>query len=186
MNSDRALEKVYPRLFAVLPKASAPDIVLSRDDSPVERLFLADVVIFYAFDLGSRFEIVSYRMLRELGVTDSDLHEKAKGNLRALNLEVKAHQGAGYVMLTAGGNFEATLLLLPEIWESVAEMVKGDVIASVPSRDVLIFTGAANDEDIAILRSATSKVLEQADKALSRAFFRRVSNSWTIYEGFAA
>ena len=46
-------------------------------------------------------------------------------------------------MLTAGGNYEATLILLPEVWESVAEMVSGQIVAAVPARDVLYFTGDA-------------------------------------------
>jgi hypothetical protein len=49
--------------------------------------------------------------LRRLGVSRDELHDRAVGNLRELRLDVRAHQGARTMMLTAGGNYEATLLL---------------------------------------------------------------------------
>jgi uncharacterized protein YtpQ (UPF0354 family) len=186
MNGSRVLSKVFPRFYPILPSVGEADVTLSRDDSPVERPFLADLMIFYAFDLGDQFEMVSYGELVALGVSDLELHDAALKNLRALNLEVRTHRGTHFIMLTAGGNFEATLLLPPEIWESVAAMVHGDIVASVPARDVLLFTGDSEGRDIAELRKRTSQMVEKADKPLTRCFFKRVAGSWTEYKGFAA
>jgi uncharacterized protein YtpQ (UPF0354 family) len=182
----RSLSNVFPRFYPILPAGVMADIKLSRDDCPVERAFLSDLVMFYAFDLGAQFEMVNYRDLRQLGISESELHEASLRNLRAADLDVRAHQGSHFIMLTAGGNFEATLLLLPEIWESVAPMVQGDIIAATPARDVLYFTGDAEPKDIGELRKWTSQMLEKVDKPLSRFFFRWTAGSWTEYQGFAA
>ena len=90
------------------------------------------------------------------------------------------------MMLTAGGNYEAPLLLLPEIWRSVAQMVCGQIVASVPARDILLVTGDSNPENLADLRRCTSKAIEQAEKPLSRAFIRWNGTRWEEYYGFAA
>ncbi len=94
------------------------------------------------------------------------------------------HKGDRIVMLTAGGDYEATLILLPEVWDSVSQMVSGQIVAAVPARDVLYFTGDADPENLADMRRWTSKALEQVDKPLSRAFIRWTGKDWAEYTGY--
>ncbi len=182
----QTLETVVPRFYVALPNAGDADLTLAVEDSPVERLLAADLVVFYAFDLGTHYQIVANRDLPKLKVTKDELHERAIQNLRDLDLEVRAHKGDRIFMLTAGGNYEATLLLLPEVWASIAEMVEGDIVTSIPARDILYVTGNADAENLADMRRWTSKMLEQADKPLSRAFLRWNGENWEEYAGFAA
>lgn len=182
----RRLEFVVPLIYAALPNVGDVDVTLSRDDSPVERRLVADLLVFYAFDLDTHYEMVAHRDLSHLGLSADQLHEHALQNLRALRLDVRAHRGDHILMLVAGGNYEATLLLLPEIWESVATMVAGNIVASVPARDILYVTGDADPGNLADLRRWTSAMIEKADKPLSRVFVRRNGVGWEEYEGFAA
>jgi len=183
--STKSLDQVVPRIYVALPDSGASDITLSDEDSPVERYLVADLLLLYAFDLGSHYQIVAHRDLKSLGVSADELHDRALSNLRRLELDVRAHQGDRTIMLTAGGNYEATLIVLPEIWESVSPMVSGNIIAAVPARDLLYFTGDADPENLADLRRCTSKALEQVDKPLSRAFIRWTGTKWEKYTGFA-
>lgn len=184
--SDRqTLEYVFPRIYVALPNVGEADMKLSADDSPVERKLVADLLVLYAFDLDSHFQLVANHDLSRLGVSADELHARSLANLRALNLDIRAHQGDRCIMLTAGGNFEATLLLLPEVWESVQSMVTGNMVASVPARDLLFLTGDAVPENLADLRSVTSKALENVDKPLSRQFLQWANGVWSEYAGFA-
>jgi uncharacterized protein YtpQ (UPF0354 family) len=183
--SAKTLDCVVPRIYLALPDAGAADITLSKADSPVERRLVADLLIFYAFDVGGHYEIVSYGDLERLGVTTDELHNRALLNLRGLKLDVRAHKGDRIIMLAAGGNYEATLILLPEIWDSVSQMVSGSIVAAVPARDVLYFTGDADRENLADMRRWTSKALEQVDKPLSRVFIRWTGTHWVEYTGYA-
>ncbi len=63
--------------------------------------------------------------------------------------------------------------------------VEGELVVSVPARDVLYVTGDASPENLSELRGWTSKMLEQADKPLSRVFLRRNGTQWEPYTGFA-
>jgi uncharacterized protein YtpQ (UPF0354 family) len=182
----RTLSAVVPRMYVALPKAVPADVTLTELDSPVETRLVADLIIFYAFDVGSHYEIVSKKDLTRLGLTKEELHDRALQNLRSLRLEVRVNQGDRIMMLTAGGNYEATLLLLPEIWSSVAQMVSGQIVASVPARDILYVTGDSDHENLADLRRWTSKMIEQADKPLSRVFIRWSGTQWEEYSGYSS
>jgi uncharacterized protein YtpQ (UPF0354 family) len=177
---------VVPRIYVALPSAGEADMALSFHASPVDRPLVGDLHVLYAFDMDSHYVLFAQRDLVRLGVSKEELHERAIQNLRAMNLEVRAHKGDRIFMLTAGGNYEATLLLLPEIWESVSSMVSGNIIAAVPARDILYVTGDGTEEDLADLRRWTSKMLEEADKPLSRMFVRWTGSEWEPYEGYAA
>jgi uncharacterized protein YtpQ (UPF0354 family) len=183
--SSKTLDRIMPRIYVALPDPGAADVTLTKAESPVERRLVADLLVFYAFDAESHYEIVSYRDLEQLGVTAEELHHRALQNLRRLKLDVRAHKGDRIIMLTAGGNYEATLILLPEIWASVSQMVSGGLIAAVPARDVLYFTGDSDRENLADMRRWTSKALEEVDKPLSRAFIRWTGTDWVEYSGYA-
>lgn len=183
--SSKTRDKIVPRIYVALPKVGSADVDLSHADSPVETHLFGDILVFYAYDVGSHYEIVSHKDLAALGIEKAELHELALTNLRALNLEVRAHKGDRIFMLTCGGNYEATLILLPEIWSSVSEMVSGAIVASVPARDILYFTGDASPEFISDLRMWTSKMIESAEKPLSRMFIRWTGDNWIPYKGFA-
>jgi|GEM_PF-2091314 uncharacterized protein YtpQ (UPF0354 family) len=178
-------EFIYPRMYVALPNVGKADVSLSHEDSPVETRFGADIIIMYAYDMGSYFEIVSNSELKRLGMTAQVLHKVALANLDGLNLAIRANENGRVRMLTAEGDFEATLLLLPYVWDSVASMVCGDVVAVIPARDLIFFTGSEDREGLSEMRSLTSKMLEQANKPLSRHFFIHTSTGWEAYRGHA-
>ena len=88
-------------------------------------------------------------------------------------------------MLTAGGNYEATLILLPEVWESIEEMVTGRVVVAVPGREVIFVADDTDPANLSALRRATSAALEKGDKPLSRVFLRWTGETWEEYVGHA-
>lgn len=178
------LDFVVPRIYAALPAGGA-DLSLGEEASPVSRELVSDLHVLYAFDCDTHYIMVAQRDLARLGIDADELHESALRNLRALNLEVRAHETGRVRLLTAGGNYEATLLLLPELWEAVAGMVSGHIVAVAPARDILLFTGDAETENLAELRRQTSVLIEKVEKPLSRTFVRWTGETWEKYEGFA-
>ena len=172
----KSQEKIFPRLTAEAD--GNPTLSISGDDAPVIRKFIADMVLGYAFDMGDRFEWVAQRDLKALGITEDELHAVAIKNLRALNLEIGAKRGERVMMLTAGGNYEATLLLLPDVWNSVGGMVEGAVVVGVPARDVLYVTGDSKPENLADLEAYTAHSLAKVDKPLSRHLLKWTGSSW--------
>jgi uncharacterized protein YtpQ (UPF0354 family) len=178
---------VVPRVVLSLPRAVVPDIELSNDDSPVEQPFVGDLILFYGFDQPSYFTMVAQRDLTRLALDKQRLHAVAVTNLRRTIPQPELHQiSPGVFMLTCGGNFEATTLLLDEVWQQVTAKVSGDLVVAVPARDIVIFTGGDNRDGLAFMRSKVSHILEVGDHTLTRHFLVRSESGWRVYEGFAA
>ncbi|HTR40776.1 MAG TPA: DUF1444 family protein, partial [Pseudomonadales bacterium] len=60
-----------------------------------------------------------------------------------------------------GGDYEASLLLFDGIWNGIKNEVRGNVIAAIPTRDLLIVTGSEDPEGLQrmkkIIEDATTK-----------------------------
>lgn len=186
LDEDPPAELIVPRIVLSLPAGSVPDVELSFDDSPVDRELVGDLVIFYAFDQPTCFTMVAYRDIDRLALTERQLHDLALVNLRQTIPQLQLHEvSPGVFMLTCGGDFEATTLLLDEVWEQVAGMICGDLVVAVPSRDVVMFAGSENREGMAFMRSKVSQILEMGDRVLTRSFLVRRESWWDLYEGFS-
>jgi uncharacterized protein YtpQ (UPF0354 family) len=179
LDEGQTVDRVVPRIVVNLPEAVVPNIELSQDDSPVERPLVADLLVWYAFDEPTCFTMVAHRHLARLGLDKERLHEIALSNLRRLIPETEVYElSNGVSALICGGNFEATTLLLDEVWGQMSPRVQGDLVMAVPARDVVIFTGSNNREGLAHMRSKVSEVLETGDHILTRHFLVRRGNAW--------
>ena len=180
-------DSIVPRVVLSLPRAVVPDITLAADDSPVEQPLVADLILFYGFDQPSHFMMVAQRDLARLSLDKQRLHSIAITNLRRTIPQLELHKiSSGVFMLTCGGNFEATTLLLDEVWQQVSAMVSNELVVAVPARDIVIFTGADNYDGLAFMRAKVSHFLETGDHTLTRHFLVRNETGWKLYEGFAA
>ena len=169
-----------------LPSSVVPDIVLSHCDSPVDEQLVADLLVAYAFDQPTVFTMVANRDLERLDLDMRQLREIALTNLRRMiPLPELKEVYAGVGLITCGGDFEATTLLLDEVWKQIAGMVEGDLTVAVPARDVVLFTGSTNHDGLAFMRSKVSEILETGDHILTRHFLVRREGEWSIYTGFA-
>lgn len=74
-------------------------------------------------------------------------------------------------MVSAGGNYEATLILLPRLLGRIAPTIDGDIVVGIPNRDLLFVTGSHNAGGIANLRSKVRKSFQTGDHRLSDKVF---------------
>ncbi len=161
-----SVDSIVPRVVLSLPRAVLPDIKLSDEDSPVEHPLVADLFLFYGFEHPSCFTMVAQRDLGRLVLDKKSLHVIAIANLRRTIPQPELHQVfPGVFMLTCGGNFEATTLLLDEVWQQVSTMVAGGLVVAVPARDIVIFTGTDNHDGLSFMRSKVSDRRPHFDEA---------------------
>jgi uncharacterized protein YtpQ (UPF0354 family) len=139
-----------------------------------ERVYeaLNDVlVVVYAEDTPTNIRYFSPEMLAKAGVGRDQLRALAVENLRRLLPKVEFHKGELFTMLTAGGNYEASLLLLDDLWTGGGLEVDGEIVVAVPSRDVLLVTGSKNKEGIAQLRDAAAELFDEGSYTLTKELF---------------
>jgi uncharacterized protein YtpQ (UPF0354 family) len=89
---------------------------------------------------------------------------------------MERHGNNGFYMMSAGGYYEASLLLLDWIWRDVRMVVKGDIVVAIPTRDVLLVTGSQDPEGLA-------KVKQIVADASNRGTYRLTSKLFVYRDG---
>lgn len=159
-----------------------PVLVLSADDSPILRDFAPGLFTAYLVDEGESFSYVQGRDLRETGTREDELHRQAVANLGELaDGKVTVRQSGSVWALLFDGNFEASLMLLDDLWtHGVREYVRDPVVA-VPARDVLAFGDVESVTGLSELRAVVKRVWPTADHLLSEHLYRRIEGRWRVH-----
>ena len=133
--------------------------------------FNGDLVIVYAEDTPANTRYFSREELAALGTDRRALRALAVTNLRRILPPVKTHTGRSVSMLTAGGDYVASLLLFDELWSGGKLAVDGEIVVAVPSRDVLLFTGSRNREGVRQLRAMAKQTAAEGPYSLTDQLF---------------
>jgi uncharacterized protein YtpQ (UPF0354 family) len=137
-----------------------------------------DLVVVYAIDTPSNIAYLSPDELEGLGVQREELRALAVRNLRGLLPGIEVHRGDLVSMVTADGNYEASLLLFVDLWEREREKLRGEPVAAVPARDLLLFADSANPAAVAQLKQLAAKMRAEATYALTDRLFVLREGRW--------
>lgn len=101
------------------------------------------------------------RCLMALGLDPQALHEQALHNLlRKAGPNIATQDLTAYKVLVTGDDLEASMLLLPELWASLSQGFKGELIATVPSQNALYYMDSGATLTIAGVVIETAAMLE--------------------------
>ena len=159
----RPVQKIEPILMKPEPGSRAEDL-------PVFDYFVGDLHLRYVFDDPRFLAAVRGRDLPRLGIDRAELPTLAVRNFRRLypKLEV-VYPEPGLGAVINGGQLEPCILLDASFWEGQRKLVKGEVIAAVPSRDSVVFTANEPKQNIELLKHFAVLGYEKAkQQALSR------------------
>lgn len=110
-----------------------------------------ELVVVYVEDENKVLRYLNAAQLNAIGVPRQDLRALALENLMRLLPQIQLHSAGPVSMLTAGGNYEASLLLVKDFWGGGKVQVAGEIVVAVPSRDVVLITGSHNPDGLAQL-----------------------------------
>ena len=136
------------------------------------------LVVVYAIDTPSNIAYLNPDELEALGVQRDELRALAVRNLRGLLPGIEVHRGDLVNMITADGNYEASLLLFADLWERERDKLRGEPVAAVPARDLLLFADSANPDAVAQLRQLAAKMRAEATYALTDRLFVLRDGNW--------
>lgn len=151
------------------------------DEPPRENVYEDlndDLVVVYAIDTPHNIAYLNSDELEELRVERGELRALAVRNLRGLLPGINVHRGDLVNMVAADGNYEASLLLFPDLWEREREKLHGDPVAAVPARDLLLFADSANIDAVAQLRQLATKMRAEATYGLTDRLFVLRAGHW--------
>jgi uncharacterized protein YtpQ (UPF0354 family) len=130
-----------------------------------------DLVVVYAEDSPRSIRYLAAKDLEQLGLRREELRPLALANLDALLPDIQLRRGPLVSMLTAGGNYEASLLLLDKLWSGGQLQVDGEIVVAVPARDLLLFTGSKHKAGIAKLREIAAQAAREDSYSLTGRLF---------------
>ena len=149
--------------------------------SLVHEHLVGDLWIVYAIDYPDSIGTLQQSQLEKLGIKRNELRHLAIENLRGILPPIERHGGDPYYMLTAGGDYVASLLLFDNLWADLADTVEGAIVAAVPSRDVLLFTGDKHPKGTAAMRKAIDKIMATGGYLVSTTMLRRQGDAWKVF-----
>ena len=138
------------------------------------------LAVVYMLDTDHKLVYVQNRDLQQAGYTMADLRKTGLQNLRQRTVENCKMQERGPIhVITCDGNFEASIILINELWDTqFATLFKNGIIAAIPSRDVLAFCDSRSEEGIEALKEMIRRVHNDGDHLLSRSLYRRQRGKW--------
>ena len=147
----------------------------------VSETFNDELVILYAIDEANRMR---YLMANEtIGVERDKLRRLAIENLNRILPKIEMHQGGDIAMMTAGGDYEASLLLFDDIWRDGKIKMNGDIVVAVPAKDVLLITGSKSRKGIAGVRELAAKYKAESRYEITDTLFVYRDGRFTRFAG---
>ncbi len=160
-----------------------PDIVLTYDNSPCEIAYSDDMSIFFLIDEGDSFRFVLNSDLKQDKLTLEDLRQIGVANLRTVAAQIEIRKNDEYLFFLGNGNFEASLILLDEIWTDwLSEYCPNGYVAALPARDVLAVADKGRKESVAKLSALIERVWPNGDHLLSKSLYERRKDKWIRLE----
>jgi len=118
--------------------------------------FNNELVVVYAEDSRSRTRYIGTR--EDVG-DRATLRAQAINNLKRIlpKIEMRRYDDA-LAIISAGGDYEPSLLLFDDIWSDGQIKFDGDTVVAIPARDVLLVTGSKGRAGLKALRGMVEKL----------------------------
>ncbi|MBO9658443.1 MAG: DUF1444 family protein, partial [Chitinophagaceae bacterium] len=126
-----------------------------------------DLIIAYACDGEHSLSYLREEDVVKLDVQKEELLNIALDNLQQKLPDIQRHGDDGFYMLTAGGMFELSLILLPGIWDPGQMPVNGDFVIAIPNRDMLLITGSNDAGSLEKIAQMASDSFNNGSYAIS-------------------
>lgn len=152
---------------------------------PVIDTFVGDLDIRYAFDADAGFRYITEGDLKRLKIPREQLLRLALANFHRRYPKITIERPIAFVgMLANGGELEPSMMLDAEFWEKEKARYGGELVAAVPARDVLWFTGLKPVENVRNLQGNTERSHKEAGvRAISKLMYLWRNKRWEVLEG---
>ncbi|RMH26367.1 MAG: DUF1444 family protein [Planctomycetota bacterium] len=138
---------------------------------PARALMNERLAVAFAEDDPRALRFLREDELESMGLSFEDGLALAITNLARLTPQMRFQPVGEFYMVTAGGRYEASLILERQTWESRQIEVKGDYVFGIPRQDVLFVTGSEDAEGLARMDEMMRAAVESTDAVISSDLF---------------
>lgn len=155
--------------------------------APLIDTFVGDLDIRYAFDSEQGFRYLNQHDLKRLKLVRGELLTLAVANFRRRHPRLGIERPVAFIgRVVNAGELEPSLMLDTDFWEkekSRPSYAGSEIVAGVPTRDVLWFTGAKPSENVRNLRENNERVhKDTGERAISRLLYVWRNRRWEVFE----
>lgn len=143
---------------------------------------VSGLVVLFAEDSPSNIRYVDRGSLEKTEVDLATIREKSIENLLRKLPEIEIQGSDGLYMVVADGNYDASLLLVDEIWSSTNFQVDGEIVVSIPARDTLLVSGTKNVKQLAQLIKLSKEIYSESPYYISSNIYVRRDSQWVLFQ----
>ena len=151
--------------FDPLPSTDPQD---QRFSEPIA----GDLIMYYCGDSERNIEILTEGTVAKLRQTEANLDRVVVENILKLSGPVKYNPTATWSVVTSGGNYESSLILVPEVWETLQDRYGENLAFIVPARDLFMVAALADAETVSRMRMVARDFHEKSAYAISPLLYR--------------
>lgn len=147
----------------------------SNSDISKSRLYFerlnTELVVLYVEAMDGKLRFLSEQDIDGLTLERKSLREKSIENLKTILPQIGLERYDDTYIVSAGGSFESSLILLDSFWDSGNLDVDGDIVVAIPARDWVLVTGSSNAVGIEKVKTVGNKVFKYSSYLISKAIF---------------
>jgi len=165
---DRA--RIAPTIKDRVWLAEIQPLFRSRGDEALFDPLNSHLVIVYVEDSDTRARYLNSR--DDVG-DRSALRRLALNNLGRILPKIEMRQYGEVFVISAGGNYEPSLMLFDELWSGGQIKVDGEIVVAIPARDLLLVTGSNSQSGLRDMRKMIAKAMEGPHRLTDMLFVYR-------------
>lgn len=153
--------------------------------------FAGDLVTVYVADSADMIATLNPESIAELGMSDDALRERALANMREAfgptRHELFLPEGRVWKVDTStdgllSDSYDNARILLHDEWAPLRELVRGDLVAAAPTRDIVLFTGPEEPQGLRGITYLATEMWHGEPHPVSPQLVRWTADGWVPFE----
>ncbi len=160
-------------------------IEFPENQKPIVKPLYEDLILCFAVDEGNCYKILQKKIFEKNPNLNEDILQEVSVNalIAEIGEEIRVNGDPDDIMMvTAGGNFEAAIILIDNFWEQMHQIIKGNAVIAIPAKDLLFICKEDNQEAIQKLKEITKGYFDNPETQglLSKALYLKESGNTAL------
>lgn len=181
INYNRIVPIIKSIEYLVESRIEAKKMGVTKDIDGVYEKYNDQLIIAYAEDADNEIRYLTQNDLKFISFELRSLKELAIKNLDEILTSIKRKDGGGFYMVIAGGNYEASIILLDNFLTKENFPIDGDMVVAIPNRDMLLITGSNNKPGISKIKELANNTYKTGNYKLSNYLYKWNGNIFEKY-----
>ena len=155
---------------------------IGKSKSIPRKRIVGDLFQYLCLDSKASIMILDVQAVNRLQRDRKNLENIAIRNVLRLSGPVRFQSGEEIILVTSGGDYEASLILVREVWKDLSDYLGSDMVFAVPNRDILVVARASSEKAVEVLKSSARRSFSNGSYPVSRKIYRWKNGRMSVLE----